>query len=380
MALAASVAAAPPAHLKLDSLQALRGIAAMMVVVYHTGTLYAVHTGQVLMGNVMRAGFAGVDVFFVLSGLVIFWVHGRDIGQPQQAGRFVVKRAFRLLPVYWVVVGLKLLKDPSALSGGALLATLLLLPTATPFINVSWTLSYELVFYFLFFLVIVLPRGWPSLLPLASMAMLALLPTPDVGANAFVGYLLRFIFNPHLAEFLFGVAVGWALRRYGAPSVKICAGLALVGLLAFLAAAAVGTVWSMSLTTQAGFTAYEVAELHSNAIFTHAVWWLGLPAALVIAGVVGLELQGRLRMPWRGPLVWVGDLSYSLYLTHGFVVHGLLSWAFFRSVATDHPAVLLLAWLGTLLLARVFYQFIEVPAMELGRRLTAKKLATSSGP
>lgn len=360
-------------HHQLHSLQALRGIAALMVVLYHSGTIFAAHTGQLLWHNAFRAGFAGVDVFFVLSGLVIFWVHGHDIGRPQRAGRFVLKRAFRLLPVYWVVLLLKVLKDPAAIGALPLLAAALLVPWPAPFINVSWTLSYELLFYALFLLWIVLPRGPWSWLPAAALVMLPLLPVPSDPTSGVLAAVLRFAMNSHLLEFAFGVAVGALLRRFGPPPAVACMALLAVGVAAFAAAATAGTLHAMALWDGGGVSAYEAAELRSNAVLDQAMVCFGLTSALVIAGVVGLELRGRLKLPLRRPLAWAGDVSYSLYLTHGFVIHLLLNQAALRALATRWPGLLLLAWLAALAVAFVFYRLVERPAMKLGAQLAARR-------
>jgi exopolysaccharide production protein ExoZ len=362
---------------KLDCLQVLRGVAAAMVVLYHTGTLFAVHTGHLLWGNVFRAGFSGVEVFFVLSGLVIFWVHGSDIGRPERARSFVFRRGFRLLPVYFVVVALKALKDPSAVALSTLLAALLLLPAYPPFVNVSWTLSYELFFYGMFLLWILLPKGRWSVLPMGVMLLLALLPAPQVPAGSVLHDWLRFLFNPHLLAFIFGVAVGWLLRRFGPAPSGLAFALTAAGLLAFVGAAWWGTHLSIQAMGNPSRSAYELAELQSNWVFDAGVLCFALPAALLIGGLLSLELRGLLRIPLRRPLAWLGDISYSLYLTHGFVIHLFLSRVEFRAWAVTSPAILALVWAAALLLAWLFYRLVEVPSIRLGRHFSSKRSAAS---
>lgn len=358
---------------KLESLQVLRGIAAAMVVLYHTGTLYAVNVGDVLWGNVFRAGFAGVEVFFVLSGLVIYWVHAGDIGQPQRARSFLIRRGFRLLPVYWVVVALKALKDHAVVSAPMLLTAVFLLPAYPPFINVSWTLTYELFFYALFLLWIVLPKGWWSVLPIALLVLPAVTPAPAVAAGSVLQDLVRFLFNQHLLAFAFGVGVGWAIKRFGAAGHRSALAMIAIGLAAFLAAAAAGTVLVNQAAGVSAATAYEFAELRSNAVFDAGVWTFALPAALLIAGLLSLELRGRLRIPLRRPLGWLGDVSYSLYLTHGFVIHLGLRQPDVRSVIETAPIALVVLWGAVLLVAWLFYRAIEVPALRLGQRLASRR-------
>jgi peptidoglycan/LPS O-acetylase OafA/YrhL len=356
---------------KLESLQMLRGIAACMVMLYHTGSLYAVHTGQLLWHNVFRAGFSGVEVFFVLSGVVIYWVHGSDVGRPERARNFLVRRGFRLFPVYWFVVALKVLKDPSAVTSATLVTAVLLLPAAPPFINVSWTLTYELLFYLAFLLWIVLPRTRVSAWPLGVLLLMAVLPMPPVSPGGAFAVWLQFLFNPHLAVFVFGVAVAWLLRRHGPAPLPLAYALAVGGMLAFALSALAGTWIAGMGDTGPGaevVSAHEMAELKSNWLFDLGVLFFGVPAACAVAGLLSLELQGKFRAPFASVLTWLGDISYSLYLTHAFVIHILLSRTDFRALAASNPATLAAAWLVALLLAWVLYRCVEKPAMALGRR------------
>jgi peptidoglycan/LPS O-acetylase OafA/YrhL len=364
---------------RLDSLQMLRGVAACMVMLYHSGSLFAVHTGQLLWNNIFRAGFSGVEVFFVLSGAVIYWVHGSDIGQAGRARNFLVRRGFRLFPVYWAVMLVKVLKDPASVTGATFFTALLLLPAAPPFINVSWTLTYELLFYAAFLLWIVVPVSRVSVFawPMWILLALAVLPAPDVGAASYAKVWLDFLFNPHLAVFVFGVVVAWTLRRHGPVSPPIASAMVGLGLVAFVTAAVAGTWLSNAAGASLASTAYDIAERQSNWVFDIGVVVFGVPAACVVMGLLSLELRGRFRIPAAGILVWLGDVSYSLYLTHAFVIHLVLSRSEFRAALVSHPVWIVAVWLLAIGIAWLLYRCVEVPAMALGRRFgkSAKPLS-----
>ena len=368
---------APTGGAKLDSLQVMRGIASVLVVLYHTGTIYAVHTGQLLWGNAFRAGFAGVDVFFVLSGIVITWIHKDDVARPARARRFLLKRAFRLLPVYWLVVALKLAKEPAAATVTTVMLALLLLPTQPPFVSVAWTLSFEVYFYALFCLCILLPR-WLTPLPTLAMAVPVLVAAVagqgDLADRSAVAAAWRFFSDPHLLEFIFGMAVAWALRRFGVPSAWLAGTVAASGASVFCISAWVGTRLANETALRLALDAYAAAELQSNVVLGHPVLFFGLPAAFTLYGLLALDLQGRIYLPLRRPLVALGDISYSLYLMHGFVINLLLGLAPFRAFAMVHPVVLLAAWLGAIALAWCGYRAIEVPAMNYGNRLLQRRI------
>ena len=86
----------------LDSLQVLRALAALAVMGFHATELLADHGGFSLLGGFFAAGSAGVDLFFVLSGFIIYHTARRGIG-PRV---FAIKRFIRLVPIYWLVAAL----------------------------------------------------------------------------------------------------------------------------------------------------------------------------------------------------------------------------------------------------------------------------------
>src|SRR6476646_4697263 len=123
---------------KLQTVQAARGAAAMLVLLFHLTYLAQAFLGFDLFRGVFKFGYSGVDFFFVLSGFIISFVHGQDVGRPERLGRYLRKRFVRIYPVYWVVALALLpvyfnpaqstLSPPSYLS--TLIKSLLLLPQA----------------------------------------------------------------------------------------------------------------------------------------------------------------------------------------------------------------------------------------------------------
>lgn len=308
----------------LRDVQALRGIAAAMVMCYHTGTIYAHSTGDLLFGNLFRGGFLGVDVFFVLSGFVMYWAHAQDFGHAGQLPVFIKKRIVRIFPLYWVILAAKALKDSSMPSLLVLASAVFLIPYPhVPYINVAWTLSYELFFYMAIGCMIVLPKGRMTWLPVLALLALALFPySAGPPGDDFGATLLAFPFNPHLAEFLMGMVVGSVAMRHHEKAGKWWKELILAGGLAFVALFIAATWLSFHVGPLAEGQAYDLAELQGNALFKQAIWLMGLPFSVLLLGlVVGEISSGASRIPG---LDWLGDISYSLYLVHGFVIYSLL--------------------------------------------------------
>jgi peptidoglycan/LPS O-acetylase OafA/YrhL len=87
--------------MRLNNLQALRGVACLLVFFFHVaiGEAGAGHGLNPLV-PFQYAGFAGVDLFFVLSGFVITRVNVRGLGDPARVAGYVTRRLWRIYPVY----------------------------------------------------------------------------------------------------------------------------------------------------------------------------------------------------------------------------------------------------------------------------------------
>ena len=139
----------------LINLQFLRFAAAMLVVLYHSsshlrstgldqGTVFALSEG---------IGFAGVDIFFVISGFIMAWTTQEAAG-PAAAFDFLRRRLARIYSGYWpfflFAVVLFAWTDPPFFEGSDLEKSAILWPTNRLLLAVSWTLIFELFFYFFY--------------------------------------------------------------------------------------------------------------------------------------------------------------------------------------------------------------------------------------
>jgi exopolysaccharide production protein ExoZ len=268
------------------------------VVVHHVSELLTerLHLTHFIFGN----GSAGVDVFFVISGVVMVISSRSLAGCPDPGKMFLRRRVERIVPLYWMATTIKLcfVFAAPALVGSApdswwqILASYLFLPTfqathSFPVLVVGWTLNYEMPFYALFAVALAL-RVPPLrvLLPtLGSVAAIAFLVGP--GSTGMVVYE-----DSIVLEFLYGVILGQALLEGKVPGRVLSAALMLGGFAVLLA-------------------------VHPTFAATRVVAW-GLPALAIVTGAVGLEASlGPLVPAW---LLETGDASYAIYLFHGFVL------------------------------------------------------------
>lgn len=281
----------------LESLQVLRAIAALMVVVFHLG---APLQRLGLEAPWPQSGAAGVDTFFVLSGfLMLVTTYGRD----GYTGSFYHKRLVRIVPLYWIVttasLALLLFAPQLVKSGKAeawhIIASYLFLParhpvlgTLEPLVVPGWTLNYEMFFYLLWGVALLLPQERRVVGVGAVIAALSVLGLAMPSDNAFFAFYTSSI----MLEFVFGLGLGlWYLN--GAPIPR---------------------GWGFVLIA-CGF----VSLLSQGEVPPETRWlrW-GVPAAMVVAGALVLE---RARpVPRVAALALLGDASYSLYLVHGMVL------------------------------------------------------------
>ena len=290
---------------KLHSLEILRAIAAVAVVLFHTSRHYSIK-GATFLGGWFDAGFFGVDIFFVLSGFVIYYTSYSKIGASAAAFPFFVKRLLRIYPAYWLLLfapmGVLFLMAPQFLpyaqpfTDGSWVRSFFLLFGHPELTQISWTLSFEMYLYTLFALVIWKPQlKWLGF----GIAFLSLL---QLGFNVFADfpYLKRFYFSTLNVEFLLGVVAAYMVAHHKEVISRNWTWF-------FLLFGIAGILYSASI---------PVSVPYLNG---YRVLFFGLPAALLIWSLVQLEVTGALKLQWP---IWilVGNASYALYLIHSPLV------------------------------------------------------------
>ena len=288
----------------LLNVQALRAVAAMLVVFNHLG-LHGIGVEahyfperSPIFGPFAIFGLFGVDIFFVISGFIIFTTTANQFAKWGSSLDFIYRRVVRIYPPYWLVLipmTLVFLFAPERLTQFHqvhydFLASLLLLPqTSHPLVAVSWTLVFEMYFYVIFAFLLLSSRRYvvPTMAVWFCVEILLWAVFKD-SKNAY----LAFLGNPMPIEFILGVGVGvlYVNRWFAAPRVML--GVAIAACL---------TLWAFS---------FRLGDMPGiERVF---VW--GIPAALLVYGAVGVEVSHRIASP--GWAVSIGNASYALYLWH----------------------------------------------------------------
>ena len=262
------------------SIQYLRGIAAIAVVIKH-----AAHPG----GRIEGVLDGGVDLFFIISGFVmVVSTQGRDMGAPE----FLTKRAARIFPIWWLALAAAILLrlgDGRTLSDWMLSAALI--PTSVAYglghvsWGVGWTLVFEMLFYLIFAAGLALRSKWFSIAVIMALA----------AYGHMFGHHGIPIAHDLTSALLLEFVVGMLIAKYAPPLSVVPAAIAGALGIALL----VLPLW----------------PLEPRAIC------LGGPIGLVVFSIVGLERKyGMLKIDL---LQFFGDASYSIYLFH-YMAIGLL--------------------------------------------------------
>ena len=275
------------------SIQHLRAFAALSVALFHACQWSRIN---------FATGQAGVDVFFVISGFVMWTT---TTVEPVQPLAFLKRRVLRVAPLYWLIT--------LALAAGVLLFPArfpdlfvtprhLLLSLAFvqhmnqaglpfPLLAPGWTLNYEAVFYLAF--AVLLPLAQPRRLFALTFTLLVL---------AFAGFAwppaYQMLLNPLFLEFLAGIWLARMAQLQLLPDRSIGWLLFGGGIGLFAVIQSINLDWDL---------------------WRPMVW--GAPAVMMVAGAVTIEADGG----WNSipGLKTLGDASYSTYLIHTLTIGAL---------------------------------------------------------
>lgn len=352
--------------MKLNSIQFLRAVAVILVTYNHSidiqmqfGVSWQQNT------NLQKFGAIGVDIFFVISGFIIPFVANKYIGAAQ--GLFFLKKRFiRINLIYYIASLLLLLVNifrpwvinhPNVSiqeSISSYIDTILVVPTTEttatylPVLRIGWTLSFEWLFYFLFFLLILSRIKYKLVLLVAIVAFLITL-----------GYLFppedlryAFITNPILLEFLLGTVIYWVYTNIKAIPVSIPILLLAVGIIGYilLIGFGYGDVWN---------SFYQRDE----SLKRFLLW--GLPSSFIVAGCILAEGNRMFKSAWNNKwMQLVGNASYSIYLVH-ITTYALITIIYIRLGFFIPADLTIFLQLFIAVFAGIgFYKIIERPLLQ----------------
>lgn len=278
------------------SIQYLRGIAALMVVLRHI-SFKDNQYGQGIFQ--FEIGDMGVDIFFIISGFIMYYIMVNKENGLNTIIEFIKHRIVRILPLYWVLttVGLVIyLIMPNSFSRAEapdILGSYLLIPWSNMLLDPAWTLSYEFYFYFIFAIGLLFNKNRILIvnLILIFLVFFGLYYSLSDGFG-----VLKFYTNSLLLEFFFGVIIAYLFMN---TNFKLKTRL-IISSASFLF-----------------FLFFIFLNIYEYKLDIRGLD-LGLPALCIVVSLVFLEKEiKKFKINFFKTM---GDISYSLYLTHAFVL------------------------------------------------------------
>jgi len=305
---------------KLYSIQALRGLGAFTVVIYHALSLFPFMN--------FRAGAAGVDLFFVISGVVMS-ISITDKTKPLD---FFVRRIVRVVPMYWIATTLAaayfILRYDMSISTSHIVSSYLFLPPPAefffPILYPGWTLNFEMFFYLVLSTLLIINKNTTYT---AICILLAIGSLSKNLSSAPGSYYL----TEGILEFAIGLMIGQLIkigyRPKTAPSIIL-------------------------------ITSSIVLFVVNNKFKSEGFLAWGVPSALLIIGCLGFDSSKFMKSKTAQ---FFGEASYSIYLFHALVI-----WAIdWYSPADKSILHVGLAIILSMLIGAIAYKFIEQPLLKL---------------
>lgn len=331
-----------------NNIQAMRGIASLIVFIVH---LFSTRPGMIplwLEKGWYAIGPAGVDIFFVISGFVVTLAAAKAANSSDVRGSaltFMIKRLFRIYPAYWIVFAAATLLlpyvwlSPDWLPKASTFSLLTLTYTYNYKVMVAWTLVYEMFFY-LVLSMLVLAGGrkfWGALFIWIFVEIIAISAT-----NTYDWTLMGYVpLNPQILQFSAGCIVAFICTKFQTRFGK-----------EMLIAGAVMFIVMCYVNINLG-----------NWDPRYRTLTLTLPAAMMIYGAVVSEREGRFAF-WK-PVLFLGNISFSLYLWHQITFQSLLAIFETHGLIDDLPHSMTLAiWaICGLAVGYASYVCIEKPSV-----------------
>jgi len=345
-------------------IQALRGIAVLGVVVFHSMSIEKKYSGgDLLLPDFLLLGQSGVDLFFVISGFVMVSVTMGRFGRNNEMMRFLWGRLTRIYPTYWfyffLTVAIFLIKpnwvNSSQGHQAELFSSFLLLPShQLPLVMVAWSLIHELWFYLIFSVLLefnerlLLPALllWGVIITIAN----AFVTVADLSAG------VRIALHPYTLEFIIGALV--AIFISSEHSKKFSSRISFMVVIVML------TV-GLPLVY-----AFDVLK-DENIMRVSAI---GTLYGFLVLSLATLEREKKFFAPRF--LQFIGDISYTVYLSHVLVLSAIGKlWGMTNPAQNSLfdnmlaclimlAAVVSYGWLG--------YRLIELPILRVSHRLRTR--------
>jgi exopolysaccharide production protein ExoZ len=331
---------------QIDFIQALRAIAAMMVLMWHFRSTVTGDLESSVLKFFFQNGFSGVDIFFVISGFIMVYTSsGKPVGE-LSAPVFLIKRFSRIWPLYVIgsifyICFLWMLGWLDGESYKVFLLSMIFYPVAPhPTLDVGWTLNIEMYFYFVF--AICLSFGRFKWMAVCFWVGATLLFQTMLGSVSTLGFIewIRPYYNQAIHPCIFEFFAGMLIAAF--YTSKICIRRDVGGLIAALLVS---------------FSIWQYLEGFSAKM---GITGVGMGATCLVLGFAIAEKSGIGWKPGK-VLMWLGNISFSIYILHTTVGLSLTRLLNTNGMAeyTDGIGYIFFVIVLILVLSTISYEVVE---------------------
>lgn len=355
----------------LHNIQALRAIAALLVVFYHTSAHFFVVGGE-QSGNIFSFissfGYIGVDIFFVISGYIM-WISTYKTSGFHGFISFIYSRLTRIYLTYWIFLSMMYYFYHKSLYNFDVIGSIFLTVTSSSklLLQVAWTLQYELYFYMFFSILLFFNRKYFLNILLTVFILIILVQIYGVinidtyAKNVLNGAstLDTFWTSPFILEFLFGSFVGY---YFDSRRIKY-----LLPLTIFVLVIIIVSMKYQNLYIDGSFV--EGYYLPQRILF------FGTISMLILA--IFVELNKRDIIIFSSFSLLVGGASYGLYLSHNIILLFLYQIGVrdtIKEFGQNQTLFMLLIVICITLCSIMYYHFIEKYLMRYANSIKRKYL------
>ncbi len=358
---------------RIKEIDGLRGIAILMVVMFHylnNQLINSTNTVGKVLAKLTQFGWVGVDLFFVLSGFLIGSILLTNKQSPNYFKTFYIRRIVRIIPNYYLllllfafVLGIGWFNNNEHLVGQNIIPVWSYWAfcqnffmaynnhMGNPPMVITWSIAIEEQFYIIFPLILYKLKN-----RFVPLLLLLLVLTALFFRYYFIGWIPRYVLLISRVDSLaIGILIAWLLLNYDFFSFTNKFKKHLIATL-------------IILFSVCGILYLSYGDL---GIFKHTFF------ALIFAILIIFALQKDnswwcifLRSNW---LVWIGTISYSLYLFHEYVI-AIIYHLFGRrgvmiQTVTD-AGITFLSFAAALLVSYCIFRFLETPMIRIGKKYT----------
>ncbi|WP_428943453.1 acyltransferase family protein [Pantoea sp. FN060301] len=354
----------------LLSVQYLRGIAAIMVVLYHfRANLNGIYAQKNLGDMLFGRGGVGVDLFFIVSGFIIAYSTQKNLG----GWDFIVKRIFRLYPIYLACM-LAMALIPSTSLDVNYLKSLFFIhldyegkPPVFGYstIFVAWTLTYEILFYTIFFLSQIISHKYRSQITIAVIVLFVIIlqyylnngqvsfwGSTTVEYDGYLQPILKLLSSPMMIDFSYGIAI-YLLMSFSRGTIhKLNDSLVRVFCIS-------GAIY------------FTICLMTGYRTFSGPIG-AGVSCAALFISILIYEVKFSIKN--YKSIMLIGNLSYGIYLSHVLVIRFIQSYGGDIGLVryTSGFSKVLLMISITLIISYFLHVFIEKPFIKIGRSVITK--------